>query len=173
MNPYRCQLCGETYLGSYEPDRCPFCGASGIILLPPALWVDYGEVEMSEKSKENCRQSLQLEVNNQAYYRLCAEKSENRINQSIFKRLAKHEGEHAELVADMLGEEEPEPEEPSCPESDSEKFAAAHQRENRAINFYLQSAEEAQQAGEERVAFVFRYLSEVESEHMKLSNLHQ
>ena len=71
MRPYRCQICGETYLGESVPDRCPFCGVLGNYLLSAPEYIQYGQVEMSETSKEFCRQALEIEANNVAYYR-CA-----------------------------------------------------------------------------------------------------
>lgn len=170
MKPYQCQLCGETYLGVEIPDRCPYCGAEGYLLEAPPLWIDYGQVEMSEKSRENCRQAMKLEVGNMRFYQSCVQEAENQLNRAIFKRLAKHEQEHAELIGKMVGEDEPEPGEEIAPAKDSEKFKESHRREGRAINFYLQAAQEA---GESRVAEVFRYLAEVESEHLRLSNNYQ
>lgn len=170
MKPFQCQLCGETYLGEKQPDRCPYCGAVGHILLAAPLFIHYGLVEMGEKSKENVRQAMQLEVSNKTFYQLCVKGSEHRINKAIFKRLAKHEAEHAELLSTMLGEEEPKPKGETAPAKDRDKFQESHRREGRAIQFYLAAAEEAK---EERVAEVFRYLAEVESEHLRLSNSYQ
>ena len=39
MKPFRCQICGETYLGEEPADRCPYCGASGKNLLSPAEYL--------------------------------------------------------------------------------------------------------------------------------------
>lgn len=170
MNPFQCQLCGETYLGAKRPDRCPFCGAQGEIMASAPLWIDYGVVEMEDTSKNNCRSAMELEVSNKTFYQICAKEAENQVNKAIFKRLAKQEAEHAELLGKMLGEDEPEPKEESAPKKDSEKFQESHRREGRAINFYLKAANEAKEA---RVAEVFRYLAEVESEHLKMSNNYQ
>lgn len=170
MRPFQCQLCGETYLGEEIPDRCPYCGAKGYIMVQPPLWIDYSEVQMGETSRENCRRAMKLEVSNRYFYQLCAQKAENQLHQAIFKRLAKHEKEHAELIAKMVGEEEPEVKAETAPAKDRDKFIESHRREGRAINFYLQASKEAQ---EERVAEVFRYLAEVESEHLQLSNIYQ
>lgn len=170
MRPFQCQLCSETYLGEERPDRCPFCGAPGEIMASAPLWIDYGVIEMGDVSKENCRRAMKLEVSNKTFYQLCVKEAENQMNRAIFKRLSKHEAEHAELLAKMLGEDEPDPGEETAPKKDSEKFQESHGREGRAINFYLQAASEAQEA---RVAEVFRYLAEVESEHLRMSNNYQ
>lgn len=170
MKPWRCQICGETYLGKEASDRCPYCGAPGKNLVSPAEYIDYGEVEMSEKSREDCLQALKLEMNNTAFYKKSADNAGNQVSKSIFKRLGKHESEHAELIADMLGIEEGELPEVDIPESDKERFVEAHDHEQMAINFYLKVARTAPEA---RVKEVFQALSDIELEHLQMSNLYK
>ena len=170
MKPWRCQICGETYLGKTASDRCPYCGAPGNNLVSAAEYLDYGVVDMSEQSREDCLHALKLEVNNTAFYRKCADEAENQISKALFKRLGKHESEHAELLADMLGMEEEVLPEVSIPGNDPERFMEAHEHEQKAINFYL---EVARQAPEERVRQVFRALSDIEMEHLRVSNIYK
>ncbi len=170
MKPWRCQICGETYLGEVPSDRCPYCGAPGKNLISAAEYLDYGVIEISEKSKKDCLYALELELNNTAFYKKCADNAENQISKAIFKRLGKHEGEHAELLADMLGIEEGELPEVSIPDNDTDRFIDAHDHEQKAINFYLQVA---RNAPEERVREVFRALSDIELEHLNLANIYK
>ncbi len=170
MVPYRCRICGETYLGNTEPDRCPFCGAAGRHLVSAPEWERIGKIEMAAESRDYCRKALDLEISNVNFYKACAVNAETVIAEAIFKRLSKHETEHAEVFARMLGIDIPESREERAPESDSDKFAEAHARESRAIKFYLEAAEKVK---ERRVAEVFRALSDVESEHLKISNLYR
>ena len=170
MKPWRCQICGETYLGKEAPDRCPYCGAAGKNKVSPAEYIDFGVVEMSEKSKEDLHYALDLELNNTAFYKKCAENAENQISKVIFKRLGKHEGEHAELIADMLGIEEGDLPEVNIPDNDVARFAVAHDHEQKAINFYL---EVARNAPEPRVKEVFAALSDIELEHLNMSNIYR
>ncbi len=170
MKPWRCQICGETYLGEEPTDRCPYCGAAGKNLISPAEYQDYGQLEMSKKSREDCLHTLKLELNNAAFYKKCAELAENQISRVIFKRLSKHEQEHAELIADMLGIEEGEFPQVEVPESDPERFAEAHDHELGAINFYLKVAKEAP---EPRMKEVFQALSDIEMEHLRMSNIYR
>ena len=170
MQPYRCQICGETYLGQEGPDRCPYCGAPGEKLVSAAEYMDYGVIEISEESRQACLKAIDLELNNTAFYKKCASKAENQISRAIFKRLAKHEDEHAELLADMLGIEEGDLPEVSIPENDLKRFEEAHQHEKKAIDFYL---ELARNASEPRVKEVFSALSDVELEHLNLSNIYK
>ena len=168
MEPWRCQICGETYLGSEVPDSCPYCGSAGENLVIAAEYVDYGEIELSEKSRKDCQKALELENNNTAFYKKCAAEAENKISKAIFKRLAKHEGEHAELIADMMGIEEGELPEVDIPDKDFDRFEEARKHEHDAINFYLSIAE---RAPEKRVRQVFRAIADVELEHKKLANI--
>jgi len=62
MNPYRCEICGETYLGLNPPERCPFCGSAGKLVLPAAEWLNYGKVEMCKQSYKDCKKALMLEL---------------------------------------------------------------------------------------------------------------
>lgn len=169
MKPIRCQVCGETYLGQ-EADRCPYCGAARKHLVHPAEWVDHGKLDMDKSDFEKCRTALGFEVSNTTFYRCCKNHSENIFNQAIFARLAKHELEHAELLAKMMGVDIPDFKEEHCPDNDKEKFEEAHLREHRAINYYLKAAKEA---GHPRVKEVFQALSEIETEHLQISNVYK
>jgi rubrerythrin len=170
LRPYRCQICGETYLGSTVPDRCPYCGVAGKHLLVAAEWVNHGAVELSPASRQYCQDALQLELSNAAFYKACSSKAENQITQSIFKRLSKQEAEHAELIAAMMGEEEPALGEEDCPAEDEQKFAQAHDREKRALQLYF---EIVNSAPEPRMKEVFKALAEVEGEHLQVSNIYR
>lgn len=170
LDPYRCQVCSETYLGREIPDRCPFCGASFRHLVPAAEWINYGKVEMSEQSYKDCKEAINLEINNSAFYKCAAGKAETQITQSIFKRLSKQEMEHAELLCKMIGEDEPALPDINCSDSDSENMMDAHKRESRAIKFYQEAAN---RAPEPRVQEIFRALSEIESEHLKISSVYR
>lgn len=170
MKPYRCQICGETYLGEREPDRCPFCGAAGKYLLPAVEYYDFGKIKMSGESFEDCKKAVDLELDNASFYKACALRAETKITQAIFKRLNKQELEHAELICEVMGIEEPDLPEIKCPETDDEKFREAHYREHRAIKLYLDIVA---RAPEQRLKDIFKALAEVESEHLKMSNIYR
>jgi rubrerythrin len=171
FSPYRCQICGETYLGSAAPDRCPFCGAHGRQMVGAAEWVKTGKVEMCEQSLQDCMEAIQLEVGNAAFYKCAQKNAQNQLTQAIFKRLHKQELEHAELLAEMAGVDEPGlPDESCAGNDDSQNLTDAHAREQRAIRFYLQVAD---RAPERRVQEVFRALADIEAEHLKISNVYR
>ena len=170
MNALRCQICGETYLGSETPDRCPFCGAHRDHIKRASEWIDYGEVDLSAQSREDCERSLDLEMNNMAFYKCAASKTKDQISQAFFKRLSKQEGEHAELLCEMMGIDEPDAPEVACSDDDAENFKEAHMRESRAIRLYQQIANRAPEA---RVREVFRALTDIESEHLVVSSIYR
>lgn len=170
MRPYRCQVCGETYLGEHPPDRCPFCGAAGSEMKKAALWYDRGKVDMSQQSRDNLTKALGLEIRNVAFYKCASDNAGTHITKAIFKRLSKQEMEHAELICKALGIEIPAVEQTQCKVNDAENFVEAHQYEDEAIKFYLQAAQEAITSKEPEVAYMFRALAEIESEHLILSN---
>lgn len=171
FNPYRCQICGETYLGTTVPDHCPFCGAHGRWMLGAAEWVKTGKVEMCEQSMKDCLKAIELEVGAAAFYKCAQKNAQTQVTQAIFKRLQKQEMEHAELLAEMAGVAEAAlPEENCAGSNDSQNLADAHVREQRAIQMYLQFAD---RAPEKRVQEVFRALADIELEHLKISNLYR
>lgn len=171
FNPYRCQICGETYLGSEAPDRCPFCGAHGRWMMGAAEWEKTGKVEMCEQSLEDTLKAIDLEVSNAAFYKCATKNAQTQVTEALFKRLRKQEEEHAELLAEMAGVEEKEiPVEECAGNDDAKNLADAHDREQRAIRFYLQVAD---RAPEKRVRDVFRALADIESEHLKISNVYR
>lgn len=168
MKPFTCLICGETYLGESSPDRCPFCGANTVYLVPSALYVEHGAVELSEQSRKDCQEALKLELDNQSFYSCASNKAENQVTRFLFKRLSKQEAEHAELLCEMMGIEEPDPPKVECADNDADNFREANRREKRAAVFYLEVAD---RAPEERVKQVFKAIAEIEGEHLKISNL--
>jgi len=170
MHPYRCQICGESYLGPYAPERCPFCGAAERHLAAAAEWIDYGQQELCEQSVADVKRAIELELNNASFYTCARHKAQTQISEAIFARVAKQEAEHAELLSEILGVEMGERPEVHCHENDEENFAEAHAREKRASIFYLEAAN---RAPEPRVQEVFHALAEIETEHLKISNLYR
>ncbi|UMZ74775.1 ferritin family protein [Natranaerofaba carboxydovora] len=169
MQPFRCQICGETYLGEERPDRCPYCGVAGKHLINGAEWINHGQVDMSEQSYNYCQDAIKLELSNAAFYLCCSKSAENQFTEAIFKRLQKQEAEHAELICEMIGIEQPELPVENCAPSDAENFKEAHSREKRAMNYYL---EIVNNSPEPRIKEVFKALAEVESEHLQASNVY-
>ncbi|MGE5552866.1 MAG: rubredoxin-like domain-containing protein [Betaproteobacteria bacterium] len=171
MKPYRCRLCGETYLGESAPDRCPYCGAAGKYVVPAAEWADLAGIPASDpETIDLCRGALDLEVSNTAFYQASRKQAELMVNGAIFARLSKQEQEHAEVFARLLSLPAPTIPQEGAPQPDAEKFDEAHRREHRALKYYQDAALRAKA---ENVREVFRIVSEVELEHLRLSNTYR
>jgi len=166
LKVYRCWICGETYLGEEKPTDCPYCGADQQFL-KPAEEYEYPEVELTETSKKNLQEALDLEVDNATYYYCAYNKTDDPKYEGMFKRLAKVESEHAEAICMYLDIEEPEIDRhiEKCAEKYKENIEDAHKREDRAIKHYRKFAQEAE---EPRVQEFFEALVEIESDHLGL-----
>lgn len=171
MKFYRCQICGDPFMGDHMPSHCPFCGAHQDYISTAAEWTDENETigEMSEISRKNLEEALQLEVNNKAFYLDASARTGSTELQGIFKNLSKIEGEHASTIKKMLKVEPPAPEagKDTATDSDHENLTEARGREERAAALYAQSAMEAV---EDRINKVFRAVSEIESDHIQLES---
>jgi len=99
MKPFRCQICSETYLGDFAPDRCPFCGAAGSYLLSLLEYIEYGAVELSTSSREFCRQALELEAEDIAFYRRAARRSDHPVIAALLQAVGGQRQRHLEAVA--------------------------------------------------------------------------
>ena len=85
----------------------------------------------------------------------------------MFKRLSKVELEHAELISEALGIENPKIEfsDTGCFEQSPENIEDAKKREERATALYAKAVKEAT---EPRVKEIFTALSEVEADHLEI-----
>lgn len=171
MKLFRCQICGDPYLGSEPPSFCPFCGAPQKYMVPAEDYVDRNYIsDMSDISRENLETALALEVANAGFYFCASNCAPGAVDQAMFKALAKAESEHASLVSKLLRVPKPEiePDDKACRKDPRANFAEAHGREIRAVAFYRQAAAAAV---EDRVKEVFTALSEIESYHIALSEV--
>jgi len=166
---FRCQICGDPYLGSEPPSFCPFCGAPRRYMVPAEDYVDRNTVpNLSQLSRENLEKALDLEVRNASFYYCAANCAPDPVSQAMFKALARTEAEHASLICKILKVPKPEikPDEKACLKDPKANFGAAHGREEKAVAFYSQAAKDAT---EDRVKEVFSALTEVETYHIALS----
>jgi len=169
MRLFRCQICGDPYLGSEAPSFCPFCGAPQKYMVPAEAYEDRNLVpNLSPVSKENLETALALEVANAAFYFCASNCAPDALSQAMFKALAKAESEHASVISKILRVPKPEiaPDAKACKKDPRANFREAHGREERAVAFYRQAADAASEA---RVKEVFTALSEIESYHLALS----
>jgi hypothetical protein len=170
MHPFRCEICGETYLGANPPERCPFCGAAGKLVLPAAEWMNYGKVEMCQQSYADCKKALELELNNYAYYKCAAASAQSQVTETIFKRLMKQELEHAEVFAKAMGIPLPADPVVECAGDDATNMEESNKHETMAIKFYIEAA---RRAPEPRIQQIFRAIAEVENEHLVTTNMYR
>lgn len=168
LRPLRCLICGETYLGSEAPDRCPYCGVEGRFLQDAAEYVDYNGMEMCEKSQEYIREAMKIEQSNVAFYKCAADRAKSKVVRAIFKRIGKHEAEHLELLADHLGVDEPEIVREECNDDDALNMKESHDREDRAVKMYMRFAAEVP---EPRIKQIFSAIAGIEQEHYKVFNV--
>ena len=166
---YRCRICGDPYLGTAPPTNCPFCGAPQKYIVRAEEYVDLNDIpNLTPRSRANLEKALQLEVNNAAFYFCAANCSPDPVAAALFKALAKIESEHASTVCKLLKIPKPEikPDPQACQKDPKANFAASHERETRAVAFYSQSAVEAT---EDRVKEVFTALTQIETDHIHIS----
>jgi rubrerythrin len=169
MNFYRCQICGDVYMGKSLPSNCPYCGSLKKYMVPAKDWTDENESieELSGFSRENLEKALQLEVNNAPFYRDASASADDVELQGIFKCLAKIEAEHISVIKKILKCEPPAPEpgREMATKDTLENLRLAHAREVFAASFYERAAG---QAVEPRVKKIFTALSEIESDHIEV-----
>ena len=86
MKLYRCQICGDPYLGSAPPSNCPFCGAPQKYIVLAEDYVDQNDIpDLTPRSRENLEKALDLEVRNSAFYLCAAACSPDAVAQAMFK----------------------------------------------------------------------------------------
>jgi rubrerythrin len=169
MKTYICEICGDAYLGESKPPHCPFCGAREHFIKEGAEAhpIVNEEIEVSDKDRENLMETLHLEVNAVAEYKCMAGKTDKYEIKAMYKRLAKVESEHAEIVCKILKIEEPEAPKVECSDEDSENFEKTIALEDNASVLYSKFAQET---SDESLKKFFGALTVVEREHIDLIN---
>lgn len=171
MMVFRCNICGDPYVGYERPKNCPFCGAHEEFMHDAKEWVDKNKIdELSEVSRKNLEKALEIELSNSAFYRCAAEHSNDIICQSMFKALAKIEAEHATVISKLLSIPKPDPSiiEVQCNRGDLLNIEESSSREANASAFYHQAAKEAD---EPRIKEVFSELVKIEKDHLELDRI--
>jgi Uncharacterized protein conserved in archaea len=168
MKLYRCLICGDPYLGEDKPANCPFCGAASNYIVDANEYSIPVVENLSEKSRNNLLAALTLELINADFYMNNYRGAKSDYNAQMFKALSKIEAEHASAIRKTLKMDNPPSYNKSSKvfESDEDMFKEAHAREIRAAAFYKKCAAEAVEL---RVKQLFTALSEIEGDHIKLS----
>jgi len=166
---FRCKICRDPYIGEETPSRCPFCGALSCYFIPAEEWDPSEYVfEISDKSKENLKAALELELNNTAFY-LCAmniaQTAGDEYGFAKFKALKKVENEHAAAILKFLKIKQPQLKPVTCSKEFKKNTQEGWERENRAIKAYRIFAKEAT---EQQLKIFFESLVEIETDHLEL-----
>lgn len=163
---WRCEICGDPYVGESAPDNCPFCGAKKSYLKEAKeAEVDF-DVSLNDKDRANAEHALQVEISNAAFYFCAAAKTDDAEGKLLFKALGKVEAEHASVWKKILKLDSIPKGNDACHISNKENLEDSHARETRAIEFYKKAEAEAQN---ERVKQIFNAFVEVETDHLHLS----
>lgn len=166
MKPYRCRICGETYLGSEAPAMCPFCGAHVEYLIDPTGYpADINAVDLTETERADLDAAIELERANTRFYLAMAARDDNPALTSAYKRLAAIEAEHCSVFCKIAGLPKPADLKEAGDELGSwtADIDESLRRETRASALY---AEFAGRATSSRLLEVWRAVSAVEADHI-------
>lgn len=171
MNFHRCRICGETFLGTDAPNRCPFCGAtSDYFVLTTDFPENINEVQITELERTDLETAIELERGNARFYRALGLQRDNPKLASAYKRLANVEAEHCSVFCKLAGVTKPaDLMEPGfAPVDWCVNIADSLAREKKAAAFY---AEAAARATSPRIAEVLAAVSAVERDHIVLDGV--
>jgi len=169
MKVYRCNVCGEVYIGEEKPKSCPFCGAHESYFVLAEKWKLLKSQTLSDITKENLKKALDLEIDNTNFYKAVSEKSKDVYISSMFKGLSKVEREHASTICKHLEIQKPDLNVGSdkAVNSDQENIKEANRRERSAVKFY---GEIMKQVTEKEIKDFFNALMQIESDHIVLTD---
>jgi rubrerythrin len=165
---WRCEICGDPYIGENPPDNCPFCGAHKQHIKEAKDVVANFDVALTEKDRANVEKALLLEVSNSTFYFCAAEKTDDPEGKLLFKALGKIENEHASIWRKVLKLAKTPAGNEQCHVKNRENLQDSHNREERAIKFY---GEAAAGSDDPRIKEIFAALVEIETDHLHLSEV--
>jgi hypothetical protein len=171
MNFYRCRICGETYLGTEPPGRCPFCGVPAEYFV---LTGDFDEninaIDPTPAERDDLATAIELERGNARFYRALGAHRDDLKLASAYKRLASVEAEHCSVFSKLAGVAKPADllEPADAPADWCANIADSLAREQRASAFY---AEASARATTPRVVEVLAAVSAVEADHIVLDGV--
>ena len=171
MNVFKCRICEDPYAGNTKPSNCPFCGAPARFVILAENWIDRQAPELSDISRGSLEQALTMEMENMAFYYCAMDTAEDPLAQAMFEALLHAETKHAQSVRRLLGRGDdwsPDTAEACSTTSPREHIEEGLRREHEAAEFYRSAAESSD---EERVKEFFTALTEVEEDHISISNL--
>lgn len=163
---FRCEICGDPYVGDNPPSNCPFCGAHDIFIKKAKDAIVDFDIELSDKDKANAQHALDVEVSNAKFYFCASEKTDDPEGKLLFKALGKIEDEHASIWKKILKLENKPEGDDTCSFSNKENLQESHQRETKAIEFYQKAAQESDST---QLKKIFAALTVIETDHLRLS----
>jgi len=167
---FRCQICGDPYLGNEAPSNCPFCGAKREYMVDGHAYINKfaQENNFSAQEMEHFRRALDLEIGNASFYLKASTISTSEFHKALFKGLSKVENEHASIFTKHLGITKPELDSAIEASTDGHvNLLESHRREQIAIKAYKKFLDEAVTP---RAKEVFAALVEIETEHLGLED---
>lgn len=163
---WRCEICGDPYVGDAPPTNCPFCGAKAKYIKEAKEANVNFDVDLNEKDKANVEHALQVEISNTAFYDCAAKETDDEEGKLLFKALKKVEAEHASVWKKILKLDSIPEGDDECHVPNKENLEDSHARETKAIEFYIKAAEESEN---EKIKQIFIAFVEVETDHLHLS----
>ena len=166
---YKCQICGDPYLGDEPPVNCPYCGAKQPYFVDARNYVNKFAVENNFTQEEmvNFQAALDIEIGNASFYKAAAEKSAEDFHKWLFKALMKVESEHASIFSKHLKIAKPALYDVEASSDGEENLQESHRREEIAIESYRNFSEAATTL---RAKEVFGALVEIESDHLSIDD---
>ncbi len=166
---YKCQICGDPYLGDHAPINCPYCGAKQHHFVDAHDYVDKfaQENNFTGDEMDNFKAALDIEIGNASFYKAAAEKSTADFNKWLFKALMKVEYEHASIFSKHLKITKPALFDVDASADGEANLQESHRREQIAIEFYKKFADNATTP---RAKEVFAALVEIEEDHLGLED---
>ena len=166
---YKCQICGDPYIGDDAPVNCPYCGAKKHHFVDAHDYINKFAQENNFTSDEmdNFQAALDIEIGNASFYKVAAEQSEQDFHKWLFKALMKVESEHASIFAKHLKISKPALLDIEASVNGEENLQESHRREQIAIESYRKFADSATTP---RAKEVFSVLVEIEADHLGLED---
>jgi rubrerythrin len=168
MKVFRCKICGDPYIGQEVPTNCPFCGASADYMILAKHWRDPQFEKLSDMSKANLENALQLEADNTKFYMCASEMTSDVEGKQLFRALSKIESEHASVISKILKIEKPHVtlDKLACYPSYKDNLKEAQNREERAIKEYGKFFKEEK---DPMIKDIYQALVLIEKDHLKLA----
>jgi rubrerythrin len=166
VSVWRCEICGESYIGNEVPTQCPFCGVNRRFIKSARIAKANFDLTLNESDLANVKHALMVELGNAGFYFCAAKNTDDEEGRAMFKALGKVESEHASIWKKILKLERVEVKPENCSKRNLENLMESHNRETKAIEFYKKAAQESKDL---RLKQIFAALIEVETDHLALS----